>query len=92
LSSICKIYKEIKKPEKEKEEKKKKNKKRLRVPLGPDQKKEPAAHLVFPETVSRFLPYLADRWTPTARFFFLQRFPRARSLRAVTPRPPLNHD
>jgi hypothetical protein len=62
LSNKCKSYEEIKKTEKE--ERRKKYKTDLGEPLGPESEKEPAAHLVFPETVSRFPPYLADRWTP----------------------------
>jgi hypothetical protein len=64
--------KEIRKQKKEKEENKIKNEKGPRRRFPAQLRNSPRPTPGISETVSRFLPYLADRWTPTVRFFFLQ--------------------
>jgi hypothetical protein len=64
----AKDTKEIRKQKKKKKKGKEKNMKMdPGEPFRPRSEKEPAAHLVFPEMVSRFSPCLTDRWDPITR-------------------------
>jgi hypothetical protein len=79
LETLCKIYGRNKKTENKKRNSTKNKKRKPAAQLGPCPGPNPAQNRNSPrptpgisETVSQFLPYLADRWTPTVRFFFLQ--------------------